>query len=94
MDAVAKLKALADENNVSFEELCVYALGSAQQEAKEAQKQITKITIHQKVMLITQHKYGVNNVSKRDFRNHKNFAIILRSHEIVWERKSQFYRFS
>jgi hypothetical protein len=38
MDAVAKLKALADENNVSFEELCVYALGSAQQEAKEAQE--------------------------------------------------------
>lgn len=32
MDAVAKLKTLADENNVSFEELCVYALGSAQQE--------------------------------------------------------------
>lgn len=33
MDAVAKLKTLADENGVSFEELCVYALGSAQQEA-------------------------------------------------------------
>ncbi len=32
MDAVAKLKTLAEENKVSFEELCVYALGAAQQE--------------------------------------------------------------
>ena len=32
MDSIAKLKELADRNNVSFEELCVYALGSAQQE--------------------------------------------------------------
>ena len=32
MDAVQKLKDLAKENNVSFEELCVYALGAAQQE--------------------------------------------------------------
>ncbi len=31
MDAVAKLKTLSEENNVSFEELCVYALGAAQQ---------------------------------------------------------------
>lgn len=35
MEAVAKLKKLADDNNVSFEELCVYALGSAQQEGGE-----------------------------------------------------------
>lgn len=28
MDAIAKLKELADKNNVSLEELCVYALGS------------------------------------------------------------------
>jgi len=32
MDSVAKLKELADKNNVSFEDLCVYALGAAQQE--------------------------------------------------------------
>ncbi|MFN7038470.1 MAG: DUF2610 domain-containing protein [Alphaproteobacteria bacterium] len=31
MDSIAKLKELADKNNVSFEELCVYALESAQQ---------------------------------------------------------------
>jgi hypothetical protein len=27
MESIAKLKELADRNNVSFEELCVYALG-------------------------------------------------------------------
>jgi hypothetical protein len=32
MEAISKLKTLAKENNVSFEELCVYALGAAQQE--------------------------------------------------------------
>jgi hypothetical protein len=32
MDSIAKLKALADKNNVSFEDLCVYALGAAQQD--------------------------------------------------------------
>ncbi len=32
MDAVSKLKDLADKNKVSLEELCVYALGAAQQE--------------------------------------------------------------
>ena len=31
MDSIAKLKDLADKNSVSFEELCVYALESAQQ---------------------------------------------------------------
>jgi hypothetical protein len=38
MDSIAKLKDLADKNNVSFEELCVYALGAAaqQREAEEA----------------------------------------------------------
>jgi Domain of unknown function (DUF2610) len=30
MDSIAKLKALSEKNNVSFEELCVYAIGSAQ----------------------------------------------------------------
>jgi hypothetical protein len=30
MTAVGKLKDLADKNNVSLEELCVYALGNAQ----------------------------------------------------------------
>lgn len=34
MDAVAKLKDLAVENNTSFEELCVYALGSGQDDDK------------------------------------------------------------
>lgn len=32
MTSIAKLKELADKNNVSFEDLCVYALGAAQQE--------------------------------------------------------------
>ena len=32
MEAISKLKDLAQKNNVSFEELCVYALGAAQQE--------------------------------------------------------------
>ena len=36
MDSIAKLKDLAVQNNVSFEELCVYALGAAQQEENEA----------------------------------------------------------
>ena len=31
MDSIAKLKEIADQNNVSFEDLCVYALGAAQQ---------------------------------------------------------------
>ncbi|MES2214657.1 MAG: DUF2610 domain-containing protein [Pseudomonadota bacterium] len=35
MDAVSKLKILAEKNQVSFEELCVYALGAAQQEEDE-----------------------------------------------------------
>jgi hypothetical protein len=32
MDSIQKLKDLADKNHVSFEDLCVYALGAAQQE--------------------------------------------------------------
>lgn len=32
MDSIQKLKGLADKNHVSFEDLCVYALGAAQQE--------------------------------------------------------------
>jgi hypothetical protein len=35
MDSIARLKELADKNNVSFEELCVYALGAAQQQENE-----------------------------------------------------------
>lgn len=34
MDALSKLKDLAEKNNVSFEELCVYSLGAAQQESE------------------------------------------------------------
>ena len=33
MDSISKLKALAEKNQVSFEDLCVYALGTAQEEA-------------------------------------------------------------
>lgn len=36
MEAVSTLKTLADKNKVSFEELCVYALGAAEQEEDEA----------------------------------------------------------
>ncbi len=36
MDSIAKLKEIADQNNVSFEDLCVYALGAAQQSEEEA----------------------------------------------------------
>ncbi|MEQ9115522.1 MAG: DUF2610 domain-containing protein [Rickettsiales bacterium] len=35
MDSIQKLKDLADKNNVSFEDLCVYALGAAQQEGED-----------------------------------------------------------
>lgn len=35
MDSIAKLKDIADQNNVSFEDLCVYALGAAQQIEEE-----------------------------------------------------------
>lgn len=35
MDSVSKLKALADKNGVSFEDLCVYALGAAQQDEED-----------------------------------------------------------
>lgn len=35
MDALSKLKELAEKNNVSFEELCVYSLGAAQQEEND-----------------------------------------------------------
>lgn len=35
MDALSKLKELAEKNNVSFEELCVYSLGTAQQEEND-----------------------------------------------------------
>lgn len=35
MDSIAKLKEIADQNNVSFEDLCVYALGAAQQEEED-----------------------------------------------------------
>jgi len=39
MDSISKLRDLATQNNVSFEELCVYALGSAQNEGEgEAKK--------------------------------------------------------
>ncbi len=34
MDSLSRLKELSDKNGVSFEDLCVYALGAAQQEAE------------------------------------------------------------
>lgn len=37
MDSISKLKDIADQNNVSFEDLCVYALGAAQQENEEVE---------------------------------------------------------
>lgn len=37
MDSIAKLKDIADKNSVSFEDLCVYALGAAQQEGAEGE---------------------------------------------------------
>ena len=44
MDAIAKLKTLADKNNISLEELCVYALGSAEQNQSQrnAEKDIAE----------------------------------------------------
>jgi hypothetical protein len=38
MDAITKLQELANKNNVLLEELCVYALGSAQEEDDRAEK--------------------------------------------------------
>lgn len=35
MDAVGRLKEIADRNQISLEELCVYALGAAQQEQED-----------------------------------------------------------
>ncbi len=35
MDSFAKLHSIAMENKVSFEELCVYALGTAREEPQE-----------------------------------------------------------
>lgn len=35
MDAISKLKELADKNNVSLEDLCVYAIGYGQQLSNE-----------------------------------------------------------
>lgn len=40
MDAIAKLKDLAEKNNVSLEELCVYALGSAQEGDSEVESEV------------------------------------------------------
>ncbi len=37
MESFAKLRKIAIENNVSFEELCMYALGSAAEEGKQDQ---------------------------------------------------------
>ncbi len=39
MDSIAKLKDIADQNNVSFEDLCVYALGAAQQEDESSSEE-------------------------------------------------------
>lgn len=36
MDSMQKLQELSNQNNVSFEDLCVYALGTAAQESVEA----------------------------------------------------------
>ncbi|BFD45363.1 MULTISPECIES: DUF2610 domain-containing protein [unclassified Candidatus Tisiphia] len=38
MDAITKLQELANKNNVLLEELCVYALGSAQEEDDKSEK--------------------------------------------------------
>jgi hypothetical protein len=41
MDSIAKLRDLAEKNNVSFEDLCVYALSAANEEKEqEAQGQV------------------------------------------------------
>lgn len=38
MDAITKLQELANKNNVLLEELCVYALGSVQEEDDKSKK--------------------------------------------------------
>ena len=47
MDAVSKLKTLADKNKVSFEELCVYALGAAEQEMDDASQESSEVSQEQ-----------------------------------------------
>jgi hypothetical protein len=42
MDSFQKLHNIAKENNVSFEELCMYALGQAAEEKKEQSDQTEK----------------------------------------------------
>ncbi|WP_341763825.1 DUF2610 domain-containing protein [Candidatus Tisiphia endosymbiont of Beris chalybata] len=49
MDAVTKLQDLANKNNVLVEELCVYALGSAQENVNEEAKQKAEQDDHQEV---------------------------------------------
>jgi len=41
INALIQLKKVAKENNLSFEELCVYALGSAQTSATDAETDCT-----------------------------------------------------
>ncbi len=42
MDSIAKLRDISVQNNVSFEDLCVYALGAAQQEEDQSQETTTQ----------------------------------------------------
>ena len=44
MDSISKLKELADKNHVSFEDLCVYALGAAQQEQETGELSADNVT--------------------------------------------------
>ena len=46
MDSIAKLKDIADQNNVSFEDLCVYALGAAQQEESDEDEYLDEVDIN------------------------------------------------
>ncbi len=39
MDSLSKLRDLAEQNKVSFEDLCVYALGTAQEEEEEEEEE-------------------------------------------------------
>lgn len=42
MDSISKLKEISDSNGVCFEDLCVYALGAAQQEQDQEAEETNK----------------------------------------------------
>ncbi|WPY01145.1 DUF2610 domain-containing protein [Candidatus Trichorickettsia mobilis] len=62
MDAISKLQELANKNNVSLEELCVYALGTATDDKSPSQEGDTN----------SNNDNGVSNTNNSDQEESKN----------------------